>query len=559
MSKTYKRLGDILLSIGKINEKQLNLALSIQQRNKKKLGEIFIEEGIVTEEEIVNVLKEQLGIPKVELEMIYIDRKAILSVPASIAKKYTLIPIGFSHGKISVVMWDPLNIFAIDDVKIATNLQVEVLLATRSEINKAIEKYYSDQYVNEAAEELYNEKNETEVDKFNVSFDNDLKSAPAVKMVDYLFKSAIESRASDIHIEPYEDIVRIRYRIDGVLHETTKFSKKSMPPLITRIKIMSNMNIAEKRLPQDGRILMKIDGKEVDFRVSVLPTVNGEKIVIRILRRESYSLGKQKLGMSKEELKVLDNIIKHPHGIVLVTGPTGSGKSTTLYTILNDLNSQEENIITVEDPVEYMIKGINQVNVNVKSGLTFATGLRAILRQDPDIIMIGEIRDSETAQIAVRAAITGHLVLSTIHTNDASSSVIRLVDMGVQPYLVASSLCGVISQRLVRKICPRCKTSYIATNYEKQILGIDDKIKIQLYKGKGCGFCKGRGYSNRIGVYEMLEFTKEHKNLILMQCDSDAIRDLSIKKGMKTLKQRCIDLVLEGVTTIDELMKVAYF
>lgn len=559
MDKTKKRLGDMLVEAGKISDNQLQEALAKQKSQGKRLGEVLIDLGLVTENEIIDILERQLEIKRVRLDMINIDRKAVMSIPEGLASKHELIPIGFDNNKILVAMWDPLNIFAIDDVKIASGYDVNVYISTKEEIKKSIERYYLDQNVQKAAEELTKEKKEDAMLNQQEKIDfNDIKNAPVVKMVDYLIKSAIESKASDIHIEPFEDYIRIRCRIDGELQQITTFTKETLPALVTRIKILSNLNIAEKRVPQDGRIITKVGEKEVDLRVSILPTVFGEKIVIRVLNRENYAIGKEQLGMTREELLQLNNIIKSPHGIILVTGPTGSGKSTTLYTILNDLNTINQNIITVEDPVEYMLEGINQVSVNVKAGLTFASGLRSILRQDPDIIMIGEIRDTETAQIAVRAAITGHLVLSTIHTNDAPSSIVRLIDMGIQPYLVATSVIGVISQRLVRKICPYCKTEYEANYYEKQIMGYTEDEGLKLYKGKGCGYCKNTGYSGRTGVYEIMKIGREHRELIMKNANSDAIRDLSIKNGMKTINMSCKNLVIKGVTTIDELVKIAY-
>lgn len=557
--KQVKRLGDLLVQAGKINNFQLQEALKKQRNLGKKIGEILIGEGYVTVEDILEVLEKQTGIKRINLELTTIDKRAIKAVPENICAKNDLVPFGFNENKIKVAMWDPLNIFAIDDIYIASGFEVEPYLATRDEIKRIIEKQYSSEQVIKAAEELSKEKQEEGRSQIGTeeSFD-DIKNAPVVKMIDYLIKNAIEQRASDIHIEPYEKIVRIRYRIDGQLQQVSTLSIDSLPPLVTRIKIMANLNIAEKRLPQDGRIITRLTDKEVDLRVSILPMISGEKIVIRVLSRDGYQIGRSSLGMSEEELQSLDNMIKNPHGIILVTGPTGSGKSTTLYTILNQLNDEMKNIITIEDPVEYMMEGINQVNVNVKAGLTFASGLRSILRQDPDIVMIGEIRDSETAQIAVRAAITGHLVLSTLHTNDAPSSVVRLVDMGIEPYLVATSISGVIAQRLVKKICDKCKKPYIATNYEKRILAMSEEKELVLHKGEGCAFCNNTGYMGRTGVYELMEVSREHKEAILNSKSSDEIKDLSIRSGMRTLGTACRDLVIKGVTTVDELAKIAF-
>ena len=524
----------------------------------KKLGEVLIESGIVSEEDIIDAIVAQTGIKKIDLNNIQFDKKAIKIVPQNLCNKYNLIAFGFEEDKIMVALSDPLNIFAIDDISISTGLAVKTFIAPKRDIDKFVKINYSSEGVNKAAEELLKET--LEAKNIAVSLDveevDDVKNAPVVKMIEYLFKNSVEMRASDIHIEPYEKEIRIRYRIDGELTTINTLGIESLAPLITRIKILANLNIAEKRIPQDGRIITKFGNTEVDLRVSILPTVNGEKVVIRILNRSSYKVGKDRLGLSEENLRKLNNIISNPHGIVLVTGPTGSGKSTTLYTILSELNSSNVNIVTVEDPVEYTLDGINQVNVNKKAGLSFASGLRSILRQDPDIIMIGEIRDEETAQIAIKATITGHLVLSTLHTNDAPSSITRLVDMGVEPYLVASSVVGVVAQRLVRKICPHCKEEYEASEYERKILTGSSNGTLKLYKGKGCGHCNGTGYIGRTGVYEIMEITREHRDVINITRDSDILKDISIKYGMTTLEDECKKLVLNGTTTMQELATI---
>lgn len=551
-----KRLGDILLMAEKITPSQLQSALKTQKILGKKLGEVLIESGIVSEEDIIDAIVAQTGIKKIDLNNIQFDKKAIKIVPQNLCNKYNLIAFGFEEDKILVAMSDPLNIFAIDDISISTGLEVKTFIAPKKDIDKFVKINYSSEGVNKAAEELSKESLEAKNIAVDVEEVDDVKNAPVVKMIEYLFRNSVEMRASDIHIEPFEKEIRIRYRIDGKLTTINTLGIESLAPLITRIKILANLNIAEKRIPQDGRIITKIGNTDVDLRVSILPTVNGEKVVIRILNRDNYKLGKEHLGLSKANLRKLNNIISNPHGIVLVTGPTGSGKSTTLYTILSELNSSNVNIVTVEDPVEYTLDGINQVNVNKKAGLSFASGLRSILRQDPDIIMIGEIRDEETAQIAIKAAITGHLVLSTLHTNDAPSSITRLVDMGVEPYLVASSVVGVIAQRLVRKICPHCKEEYEASEYERKTLTGSSNGTLKLYKGKGCGHCNGTGYIGRIGVYEIMEVTREHRDIINKTRDSDILKDISIKHGMTTLEDECKKLVLNGTTTMQELATI---
>lgn len=554
-----KKLGDVLIEEGKITRSQLIEALNYQKGKGMKLGEVLLEIGMVKEEDILDALKKQLGVERVDLANVEIDRKAIKMVPENLCKKHEIIPVGFEGSSIMVAMNDPLNIFALDDVTIATGFNVKILLASRNEILEAIRKSYAEQYVTNAAEELSKEK---KTDNRSGQADDgegeDVKNAPVVKMVDSLIKNAVESGTSDIHVEPYEKYIRIRYRIDGILREMSRLEVETHPALIARIKILANLNIAEKRIPQDGRIITKVGDKEVDLRVSILPTVYGEKVVIRLLSRDSYKISKNDMGLEPEQLKLLDKIVRNPHGIVLVTGPTGSGKSTTLYTVLNDLNEEGTNIITVEDPVEYMLEGINQVHVNNKAGLTFPAALRSILRQDPDIIMIGEMRDAETAEIGVRSAITGHLVLSTLHTNDAASSVLRLIDMGLEPYMVATSVVGVIAQRLVRKLCPMCKEAYEASTYEKKLLNLKETDRVTLYRACGCGHCNNLGYKGRRGVYEIMEVTREIKEKILYSKNSDEIKDLAISHGMSTLYMSARKLVLEGATTVDEMLNVSF-
>ncbi|MBC2455839.1 GspE/PulE family protein [Clostridium beijerinckii] len=557
MATEKRRLGNILVNAGKITGYQLQEALKSQRTLGKKLGEILLDSKIITEEDIIEAIEQQTGIKKVDLNTINFDRKAITLIPQNLCDKYLLIPFGFDNNKIKVALADPLNIFAIDDVAISTGFEIESFISRKADIKKFIGIYYSSQQVNNAAIQLAKESTKAVKNSKQAADEmSEVNSAPVVKMVDYLFRNSVEMKTSDIHIEPFENEIRIRYRIDGKLQTVNTLGIESLGPLVTRIKILAGLNIAEKRIPQDGRIMFDVDGAQVDLRVSILPVVNGEKIVIRILNTNGAILNKKQLGMSEENVHRLNRIIGNPHGIILVTGPTGSGKSTTLYSILNELNSNSVNIITVEDPVEYTMNGINQVSVNEKAGLTFASGLRSILRQDPDIIMIGEVRDEETAEIATRAAITGHLVLSTLHTNDAPSSIIRLVDMGIKPYLVSTSVVGVIAQRLVRKICNNCKEAYEASEYEKEVLEKNINNPLTLYKGTGCGYCNNTGYSGRVGIYEIMEITRKHREAINIGSNSDAIRDISVESGMKTLESECKDLVLNGMTTIEELATI---
>ena len=551
-----RRLGDILIDAGKITIYQLQEALKSQRVLGKKLGEVLVESRIISEEDILEAIETQTGIEKIDLNSIEFDNKTLNLVTENLCRRHILIPFGFKNNKIQIAMSDPLNIFAIDDVNISTGIEPEIYISSKSDIQKFIDLNYSTEQVFKAAQELTKETLESKNIADNIEEIDDVKNAPVVKMIDYMFRNSIEMRASDIHIEPFEKEIRIRYRIDGELQTVNTLGIESLAPLVARIKILAGLNIAEKRVPQDGRIITRVGNNDVDLRVSILPVVSGEKIVIRILNRSSYKLGKEHLGMNENNLNKLKNIISNPHGIVLVTGPPGSGKSTTLYTVLNELNSDDVNIVTIEDPVEYTLDGINQVNVNSKSGMTFASGLRSILRQDPDIVMIGEIRDEETAQIAIKAAITGHLVLSTLHTNDSASSITRLIDMGIEPYLVSTSICGVIAQRLVRRICPNCKESYEATDYEKKILIGNSEENLTLYKGQGCGHCNGTGYLGRIGVYEIMDITRKHRDLINETKNPNVLKDLSLENGMTTLGQECKELVLKGITTINELATI---
>ena len=510
-----KRLGDLLLEVGLVSKEQLEDALKIQKTSGKKLGEVLVSEGLVTQEDIIQVLEFQLGIPHVILEKYRINQAACLMVPENLARRYELIAISQQNGILTVAMSDPLNVFAIDDVSIYTGMDIQPVISTTNEIIKAIDKNYGSQHALQAVEE-FRKENESNLkiglENSEQQESDEVNNSPAVKLVNSIIEQAIRNRASDIHIEPFSKFIKIRYRTDGEMYESMKTDIGILSALITRIKIISGMNITEKRAPQDGRVSVKVDGKDYDLRVSVLPTVYGEKVVFRIADKKSFVLSKEQLGFLEEDQAKFDSILQNPHGIVLVTGPTGSGKSTTLYTALNEINKANINIITIEDPVECIIEGINHVQVNTKSGLTFASGLRSILRQDPNVIMIGEIRDSETAEIAVRAAITGHLVLSTLHTNDAPGTVLRLIDMGIEPFLVASSLVGVISQRLVRKICSNCKRSHDATQEELSLLHTDTPVMI--FSGKGCAVCNGTGYKGRTGVFEIMTLTKKLKEYI---------------------------------------------
>lgn len=552
------RLGDVLIKTGKLNQEQLDDAIKKQKSIKtKRLGEVLVDLGYVKEEDIMKVLEKQLGIPVIDLAYYIINPKATALVPENIARKYDLIPIDIVDDELLVAMNDPLNIFAIDDIKLLTGMQVKIAISSKSVITRTINKYYTQEETKKVIEEFEEKFIPSSLDDLDESELSDVNSAPVVKLVNTIIGQAIRNKASDIHIEPYENNIRVRLRLDGDLQEIMSFSKKSHMAIVTRIKIMGRMDIAERRIPQDGRIEMELEGKNIDMRISTLPTVYGEKIVIRLLDRDGFSFTKDDLGFSDNDLKVFNRIIRQPYGIILVTGPTGSGKSTTLYTILKDLNKEEQNIITVEDPVEYKLHGINQVQVNNKAGLSFASGLRSILRQDPDIIMVGEIRDSETAEIAVRASITGHLVLSTLHTNDTASTVARLIDMGIEPYMVSTSVIGIISQRLVKRLCNSCKTAYTANNKEIKMLGVNPNKELILYKPQGCNKCI-KGYRGRIPVHEVMYLDQNIRKLIDNRATTDEIKEEAIKNGMTTLLESAERLAIQGITSIEEVLRIGY-
>lgn len=557
MKTSNLKLGELLLYSGRLTKGQLDKALKKQEITNKKIGEILVNEGYVTNNDIIEVLEFQLGIPHVDLDKFTIKQDIATQIPENIARRYDLIAIDKKDDFLVVAMADPLNIFAIDDIKMFTEYDIQPVISAREDILKNIDKYYR----KESTEKVLKEFTESyEARDLNDLEDGELlevTTAPIVKLINSIIQQAVEMRASDIHIEPYAEDIRVRFRIDGDLHEIMKLSRNSFSAIVTRIKIIGRMDIAEKRVPQDGRVETKVNDKEIDIRISTIPTVYGEKIVLRLLDRSNFMFSKNELGFTEGNLKSFDKILGQPYGMILVTGPTGSGKTTTLYAVLKELNRIEKNIITIEDPVEYKLEGINQIQINSKAGLTFASGLRSILRQDPDIIMVGEIRDSETAEIAIRAAITGHLVLSTLHTNDSASSVVRLVDMGVEPYMVSSAVIGVVSQRLVKELCPNCKISYEASYSEKNILGLNTDDKITLYKPKGCNKCNN-GYKGRRAVHEVMVINEEMRKLIDTGAGIDELRISAMRDGMVTLLEDSVNLALSGSTTIEEVLRAGY-
>ncbi len=552
------RLGDALVKDGMISEEQLQKALELQKGSGRKLGETLIDAGMVTEENIAKVLSKQLGYESIDLQNISISKDVLDLVTPSVLKKNRVIPIEYAPDNMNILrvaMADPLDLDAMDDISIITGCQVEPLVSTPRNVMLAIDRFYGQAEVATALEDYAKERLIVEEED---AFSEDINNSPIVILVKEMIEKAARQRASDIHIEPLEKKVRVRYRIDGALYEKGRYDVRILPAMVARVKIIGGMDISEKRKPQDGRITQIVDRTEYDIRVSILPTVYGEKIVMRLASKNALNREKSQLGLKPIEMQQFDHILKNPHGILLVTGPTGSGKSTTLYTALSELNTEDVNIITVEDPVEANIDGINQVQVNPKANLTFASALRSILRQDPDIIMIGEIRDQETAGIAVQASITGHLVVSTLHTNSSASTITRLADMGVEPYLIADSVVGVIAQRLVRRLCPNCKKPHIITEEEAEILGVKTKEQVQIYEPCGCPQCDNMGYKGRIGVYEIMEMTQDLKTIISKNGSAEAIKEQAIKNGMHTLRMSASEYVLSGITSFNEMMKVSF-
>ena len=550
-----KRLGDILVESGFLNATELAEVLSVQKETGKRLGEVIVESGLMSEFDILRAVSSQYNYPIIDLSGIDVDPKATALLTQKFCEENIVFPIGFDNDNLVVAIDDPMNITIEDELQFQTGYQISLMLATHSSIIDAIKFNYGKDSARKAAAEL-GESFSTDSADENSEMNEAINSAPVVKLVNSMIDYAIRSGSSDIHIEPLEDRVRVRIRIDGVMQEVMSNPISAKDAITTRIKILGGMNIAEKRIPQDGRITTVINGEDVDMRVSILPCVTGEKTVIRILAKNDANLNRKYLGISDRNNEMIDRMIKIPQGIVLISGPTGSGKTTTLYTLLSEKNTDDVNIITVEDPVEIRIPGLNQVQVNSKAGMTFASGLRSILRQDPDIILVGEIRDGETAEIAMRAAITGHLVFSTIHTNDAVSSINRLIDMGLEPYMVSSALVGVVSQRLVRRICTNCRESYDPDESDIQSLRLDPGQK--LYRGKGCQDCNEKGYRGRIAIHEIVVITRKMKALLEKRASEDEMRELAVTEGTQMLQDSARDLVLEGITTVSELNRVAY-
>ena len=550
------RIGDVLVAAGAITEEQLQEGLAKQKETGRKLGNALVDLGFISNDMLITVLTTQLGIDYIELKGAKIEEKVIHMVPENMVTKYQAIPIEIDPDNpniLKVAMADPMDIMAMDDIGLVTNLQVEPMLASEEGIRNAIDKYYGSAQAMEAAEAYRQEQQNVLGGGDEEEGNEEIDNSPIVLLVKQIIEGGVRQRASDIHIEALENSVRVRYRIDGALKQVMSYDLSILAGITAR------MDIAEKRKPQDGRITIMVDRREFDVRVSILPTVFGEKTVMRLTSKDGLTKPKSALGFDAEQEKVFDNILSNPHGIILVTGPTGSGKSTTLYTSLSELNTEDVNIITVEDPVEANINGINQVQVNNKADMTFAAALRSILRQDPDIIMIGEIRDGETAGIAVQAAITGHLVVSTLHTNSAASTITRLIDMGIESYIAGDAVVGVIAQRLVRRLCTTCKQPRLVEDDERVQLGVPaDEEDVIIYEPQGCPLCNDTGYSGRIGVYEMMPVSRELQAVIASGATADVIEKQALKEGMLTLKMGAAKHVLDGITSIAEMNKIVH-
>ncbi len=563
-----RRLGDLLVADGLLTAEQLKKALAEQKGSPEKLGSVLIRLNFVNEDQLIGFLSRQYGVPSITLGQLDIDPDVLKLVPAPIARKYEVIPVRRMGNSLALAMADPTNVFALDDISFMTNLQVLPLVASQTAIKKAVDRNYeskteaissvlSDMQTDLSNVEVVEEGEEgAKVDVFELKESAD--EAPVVKLVNMVLVDAIQKGASDIHFESYEKIFRIRFRMDGVLHEMLAPPKRLESAILSRLKIMSNLDIAERRLPQDGRIKLRYNNREIDFRVSTLPTIFGEKAVLRILDKEALKLDMTQLGFDEWSLEKFSAAIHQPYGMVLITGPTGSGKTTTLYSGIHTINSPDVNIMTAEDPVEYNLKGVNQVQINEGVGRTFAAALRSFLRQDPDVILVGETRDLETAQISIRAALTGHLVFSTLHTNDCPSTIARLLDMGIPSFLVASSLLLVLAQRLGRKVCKQCREPYDADEESLVQYGHvpTGKGKMQFYKGKGCATCNFTGMKGRVAIYEVMPVGEELRSAILKNASTAELRSIAETAGMRSLRQAGLMKVIEGTTTIEEVLRV---
>ena len=558
----YKRLGDILLAAGFINEQQLEKSLADSKAAGKRLGEKLLEDGIITERQLVDILKIQLGVDDIDLTRVNIPVSMAQQVPKNLAKKHTVVPVKVAGDQLTLAMVDPLDYNAIEEVKAATRKRIVPVISTREATERAITTLYGNENVSRAIDEMQSKLGGVDIaarDSSSKEPEENLQAAPAIRLVNSILERAVAENASDIHFEPREADMVVRMRIDGVLHQILTIPGNLCSAITSRVKIMGELDIAERRIPQDGRSNLVVQKRNFDLRISTLPTIYGEKIVIRMLEKSGKILSNDGIGLEGIQLEQYRQLIHNANGVILISGPTGSGKSTTMYTMVSDLNSDEVNLVTLEDPVEYNIDGVNQVQINEKTGMTFASGLRSILRQDPDIIAVGEIRDGETAEIAMRAAITGHLVLSTIHTNSAIATLDRLEDIGVEPYLIASALKGVIAQRLVRKICPHCRRSYKPTAEELEDAGFGPELKDAVfYKGAGCPDCLGTGYRGRTAIFEILTLNGEVKNKFREKVPRAELEEAVRESGFVSMTDSCRKLILDGVTTLDEAKRILH-
>ena len=551
----YMRLGDLLLSSGVISHEQLERALELQKESKERLGDVLVQSGIITEQQLIEALKIQLGVEFVDLTAVSIPVELAKYVPRTLAKKYCVVPVKLVRDTLYLAMSDPLDFIAQEEVKAASRKRVIPMIATHRATEQAISRLYGSEGTARVIEEMKREAGAAGPDIVPAQLVKDSDSsegAPTIRFVNSLIERAFTERASDIHLEPQEGEMVVRMRIDGLLRRVLTVPAELQSTVISRLKIMGGMDIAERKVPQDGHAMLRVKGSEIDLRISSMPTVYGEKIVLRLLNKTSQLLSRDAIGLEGEDLEYYQTLLRNTGGVILLVGPTGSGKSTTMCVMLRDLAREEVNIVTLEDPVEYYIPGVSQCQINEKTGMTFANGLRAILRQDPDIISVGEIRDGETAGIAMRSAITGHLVMSTLHTNDAISAVYRLRDIGVEPWLIASALRGVISQRLVRKICPHCKTAYQPSEEELALLGMPEDSQTTFYKGVGCPECRHTGYIGRRAAFEILMVNREVRRLVNDDAAYDELLAVAKKNGYRTMRDSCRELVLRGVTTAEE-------
>ncbi|RHP30279.1 GspE/PulE family protein [Lachnotalea sp. AF33-28] len=550
-------IGEVLKEYGYITEAQLQKALEYQRENRgKRLGSILIELGFITEKQMLEALAQRLGQKQVDLTQYQVNVEAVEKIPRQLAVKYNILAIGIEGRVLTVATNDPLNFYGLEDIRQLTGMELQVLLSELAPLTRAMDYYYSEVGARAAAKNA-NQSSQSEVEELALEVEEGDGDAPIIKLLNSLLDRGYNTNASDIHIEPFEDKTLVRMRIDGTIVDYVTLQRSLHPSLIARIKIMSNLDIAEKRIPQDGHFRIRLEGENVNVRVSVIPTVFGEKAVLRLLSSNSVIAHADQYGMDIKTYRRFQEMLRSPNGIIYLTGPTGSGKTTTLYMILEHLAKRQVNISTIEDPVEKNLARVNQMQVNNTAGLTFDSGLRALLRQDPDIIMVGETRDAETAAISVRAAITGHLVFSTLHTNNAVSSIVRLVDMGLEPYLIANSLVGVVAQRLVRRLCPHCCAEEETSEEERRMLGLDIKT---VHRAKGCPRCNNTGYSGRLAIHEIVTVDKEIRKMITSRATMEEITEYAVRtQEMKSLKELAEDLLIQGVTTVEELVKVAFY